>query len=71
MDLGSVGEGNYSSSLEAQVAVSVTEKMAIMANFMRATGGDIGSTNYGKGNYLEGALGYFRPINRFGVFEIY
>ena len=68
---GSVGAGDYSSSVEAQVAVSVTEKMAIMANFMRATGGDIESTNYGKGNYLEGALGYFRPIKRFGVFEIY
>jgi len=68
---GSVGTGDESSSVEVQAAVSVTEKLAIMANFMNATGGNPGSTNYGKGNYFEGALGYFRPIERFGVFEIY
>jgi len=68
---GSIGEGDESSSVEVQTAVSVTENVAIMANFMRATGGDLKSTNYGKGNYFEGALGYFKPVKKNGVFEIF
>lgn len=68
---GSIGEGEESSSVEIQTAVSVTENVAIMANFMRASGGNLESTNYGKGNYFEGALGYFKPVKNNGVFEIY
>jgi hypothetical protein len=68
---GSYGCGDESQSGEAQVAYSITDKLALMANFMRATGGTVSSKDYGKGTYFEGAVGYFKPIAEFGVFEVY
>lgn len=68
---GSVGSGEESSSIEVQTAYSVTDKIGIMANYMSVKGGDVASHNYGSGNYFEGAVGYFKPIGRFGVFETY
>jgi hypothetical protein len=42
-----------------------------MADFMSASGGNISSHNYGKGNYFDGAVGYYKPLGKYGVFEVY
>lgn len=68
---GAFGEGDESSCLEVQAAYSATDKIGIMTDFMSAKGGDFSNKNYGKGNYLEGAIGYYKPIKSEGVFEIY
>jgi hypothetical protein len=68
---GMYGEGDESSSLEVQAAYSVTDKIGMTASFMSAKGGDISNKNYGKGSYFEGAIGYYKPVKSFGVFEIY
>jgi len=56
---------------ELQTAYSFKKNWACMANFLstdnKANTGDV-SKNV---RYIDGALGYFKPINRFGVFEIY
>jgi hypothetical protein len=68
---GSYGGGDESVSIDIQTAYSITDKIAVMANFMHATGGDQSYKNYGKGNYFEGAIGYFKPVGQYGVFQIY
>ena len=68
---GTYGEGDETRCLEIQTAYSVTDNIGFMADFMSASGGDISSNNYGKGNYFEGAIGYYRPTGKFGVIEIY
>ena len=58
--------GEESVCTEVQAAYSVTDHMGIMANFMSARGGDISdNTNWAKGNYLDGAIGYYEPKNKY------
>ena len=68
---GAYGGGDKSSCIEVQAAYSVTDKIGIMTDFMSAKGGNVSGKNYGKGNYFEGAIGYYKPIKRTGVIEIY
>jgi hypothetical protein len=68
---GAYGAGDLSKAMEIQMAYSVTDKIGVMTNFMSVKGGSYFNKGYGKGNYLEGALGYFKPIKEWGVFEIY
>jgi len=69
---GTLATGNESSSSEIQAAYSVTDHIGIMANYMSAKGGKISDyENWGKGNYYDGAIGYFKPVKKYGVFEIY
>jgi hypothetical protein len=68
---GAYGEGDESGSIEAQASYSVTDHIGVMADFMSVKGGDVSGRNYGKGNYFEGAIGYYRPTGESGVFEIY
>jgi hypothetical protein len=68
---GTYGEGRETQCVEIQAAYSVTDKIGIMSDFMSVRGGNIYSLNYGKGNYFDGALGYYKPLGNFGVFEIY
>jgi hypothetical protein len=68
---GSLGSGDESTCIEVQAAYSVTDKIGIIANYMSAKGGDVTSHNYGSGNYIDGAVGYYKPVGRFGVFETY
>lgn len=65
------GGGEESSCVEVQGAYSFTEKFALMANYMSAKGGNVDENNYGKGNYIEGAIGFYKPLGRLAVFEIY
>jgi len=65
------GGGEEISTAEVQVAYSVTKNLAIMTNFMSGKGGEVEDNNWAKGKYLDGAVGYFKPFNEFGSFEIY
>lgn len=69
---GTLAEGAESSCKEVQAAYSITDHIGVMADFMSAKGGDISANeNWGKGNYFDGAIGYFKPVGKYGVFEIY
>lgn len=69
---GTLSGGEESSCKELQAAYSVTDHIGLMANFMSAKGGNISdNADWGKGNYVDGAIGYFKPIKKYGVFEIY
>jgi len=68
---GSYGEGSETKGINIQAAFSLTDKIGIMADFMSAKGGNLSDHNYGKGNYFDGAVGYFKPLDKYGVFEIY
>jgi hypothetical protein len=68
---GSYAEGDESRCFEAQTAYSVSKNIGLMANYMHAWGGEVSDNNYGRGHYIEGAIGYFKPIEDYGVFEIY
>lgn len=68
---GTYGGGDESTCIEAQTACSLTDNIGVMASFMSAKGGDLSYRNYGKGNYFEGAVGYFKPVSKYGVFQIY
>jgi hypothetical protein len=67
------GEGDESKSMDIQAAYAVSDKIGIMANFMSAKGGDDSGQNpdWANGTYFDGAVGYYKPISSFGVFEIY
>ena len=68
---GSFGEIN--NCLELQTGYSLPDQVALVANYM--TGGNDHSTehitDFCKIHYFEGACGYYRPFEDFGVFEIY
>lgn len=66
-----IGEGDESTCIEAQAAYSLTDKIGVMTNFMSAKGGAVSDKDYGKGTYIDGAIGYYKPIGKIGVFEIY
>lgn len=68
---GSYGFGDESSCAEVQAAYSVSDKIGIMTDFMSAKGGTVSDNNWGKGYYFDGAIGYYKPLGRSGVFEIY
>ncbi|MCX6253680.1 MAG: hypothetical protein NTV31_04295, partial [Bacteroidia bacterium] len=68
---GTYGEGDESICAEVQAAYSITDKIGVMTDFMSARGGNVSGKNYGKGNYLDGAIGYYKPTGKTGVFEIY
>ena len=66
-----LGGGDEVSTKEVQAAYSITKNIAVMADFMSASGGNVSSNNWGKGMYLDGAVGYYKSLNDIGVFEIY
>jgi hypothetical protein len=68
---GAFATGDESNSIEIQAAYAATDKIGVIANYMHAKGGEIIDRNYGKGNYFEGGAGYYKPIEKYGVFEIY
>jgi hypothetical protein len=68
---GSAGAEN--SSLEVQAGYALPAHIALMANYMK--GGKNSSTStytdYSKGQYFEGALGYYKSFSDMFVFEVY
>ena len=68
---GTYGLGTETSCLEVQGAYSVTGNLGIMTNFMSAKGIDNNEESWAKGTYLDAAIGYYKPLHKSGVFEIY
>ncbi len=58
-------------STEIQAAYSVTDHLGVMTNWISARGIDNDENSWGTGNFLEGGLGYFRPLGKSGVVELY
>jgi hypothetical protein len=65
------GGGDESVTGEIQTAYAITDKIGVAANYMHASGGNVSENDFGKGNYFEGAVGYFKPVSKSGVFEVY
>jgi hypothetical protein len=63
------GESSFSKEIEA--AYSITNHFGVMANFISAKDLENDEYSWGKGNYIEGAAGYFKPFGKSKVFEIY
>lgn len=61
--------GNELGAYEFQTAYAATNNIGIMANaiFADVTSGD----EYGKGYLIEAGGGYFSPLNKYYVFDIY
>lgn len=66
-----IGGGDEVSTAEVQAAYSITDNLAVMTNFMSAKAGEKSNNEWGKGNYLEGAFGYYKPFDEFVVAEVY
>lgn len=65
------GGGGDISTVDFQGAYSVTNHFAVMTNFMSARGSDDDTNSSGSGNCFELGAGYFTPLEKNGVFEIY
>lgn len=68
---GAYGLGTETSCMELQGAYSVTRNLGVMSNFMYAKGIDNHEDSWAKGTYLDAAIGYYKPLQKSGVFEIY
>lgn len=66
-----VGGGDEVSTAGVQAACSIIDNLAVMTNFMSAKAGKKSNNEWGKGNYLEGAFGYYKPFDEFLVAEVY
>ena len=64
-------KGGGISTTEIQAAYSITNKFAIMANYMSAIGGNKSTFEWGKGTYMDAAFGYYKSIKNHGVFEVF
>jgi hypothetical protein len=63
--------GDESQCIEIQAAYAAGNNIGIMGNFMAAWGGDASDHDYGKGTYIDGGIGYFRPVGELMSFEFY
>jgi hypothetical protein len=63
--------GSESEGIELQAAYSPAKNFAVMANYMASTIQYNSAGDYGNQSYIEGGLGYYKPISKVAVFEIY
>lgn len=68
-----LGGGLTTAGIDVQTAMSLTDHIGIMANYMHSKyyPDDIEDNNLINYNYFEGAAGYFKPFEKFWIFEIY
>ncbi|HEX3024265.1 MAG TPA: hypothetical protein VHP12_03555 [Chitinophagaceae bacterium] len=67
-----LGGEDQTSTYEIHTAYSVTNHIAVMANYMSAFGGKKDSvSSWAQGNYYEVAIGYYKTLNKSFVFETY
>lgn len=62
---------NYMKGNEVQAAYSITNRVAVMANYLYMDGGSRETDNWGRGEYFESAVGYYKPFRKKGVFEVF
>jgi hypothetical protein len=68
---GSLSTSQEIEASELQAAYSVTNRFAVMANYMNASGGNLKSNDWGKGQYIEGAFGYYKHYKKNKVFQVF
>jgi hypothetical protein len=68
---GSDSWGDQTTCIDLQAAYSLTDRIGVMLNYMSAKNETNSGNSYGKGSYIEGAVGYYKPVGPFGVFEVY
>lgn len=68
---GSLGGGDEISTYDFQAAYSCTDKFAVVLNYMGAWGGNRDDKNWGRGDYVDAGIGYFKPLNDFCIFETF
>lgn len=68
---GTMGGTDGVNTTELQGAYSVSDNMGLIGNFMAAKGGSDTSGNWGRGNYYEIGVGYFKPLTDVLTFETY
>jgi hypothetical protein len=67
-----LGGASECSSREINAAYAVTNHLAVMANYMAVRGGESSqNSDWGKGNYYEAAIGYYKPLRNIYTFESY
>lgn len=73
-ELGDLGD-QQTTCFDLQAAYSLTNNIGVMMNYMWAKEkyqADESTVNeYGSGSIIEGAVGYYKPVGQYGVFEIY
>jgi hypothetical protein len=67
----SVGAGEISSSTDVQAAYAISDHFGAMTDFMSSSGNMYDDKNSAKTRYFDGALGYFKPFDKFMVFEVF
>jgi hypothetical protein len=66
------GGGSEIAKTDVQAAYSVSNNIAFMINYLNADGGtEDYNSNYGFGDYWDGAIGYYKPIYENYIFETY
>jgi hypothetical protein len=65
----SLGGGDEINTFDLQAAYAITNRFAVMSNFMHGNGGS--SSDGGKGNYIDAGFGYYKPLEKHLIFEIY
>lgn len=65
------GGGEYISATDVQAAYSITNHLAVSTNLMFAQGGGRDSVDNGRGQYFDFAVGYFTPIDKHFIFEVF
>ena len=65
------GAGDFSTSTEIQTACAITNKIGVMANYMKKKSGNVQTRDGASGKYIEGAVGLFKPLDKHVVLEIY
>ncbi len=68
---GTLSSGSEIDAKEIQAAYSFTNRFAVMANYMSASGGNLSSNDWGKGKYYEAAFGYYNSYKKNKVFEVF
>lgn len=66
-----VGAGEISSSTDVQAAYAISDHFGAMTDFMSSSGNMYNDDNSAKTRYIDGALGYFKPFDKFMVFEVF
>lgn len=68
---GFFGGWDESKCIELQTAFAPAENIGVLANFMTAWGGNVSERDFGKGSCFDLGMGYFKPVNKNLIFEIY
>lgn len=66
-----IGTGDETSTVDVQAAYAVTDKFAVIGNFMSAKGGDESAGNWGRGSYGDLGFGYYKAFEGYYVFDCF